>query len=71
MALSGAAAGGEPLPRIGPAPDFTLMSQEDQPLICDGDGPVMASRARYDQFLSDEAFETARGKRTTIRTKAR
>jgi len=35
---------------------------EDQPLLCDSDGPVPLARQRYDQFMSDEAFEAARGK---------
>ena len=47
------------------------MRHEDHPLICDGDGPVMASRARYDQFLSDEAFDKAKGKTIRINTRAR
>jgi phenylpropionate dioxygenase-like ring-hydroxylating dioxygenase large terminal subunit len=42
---------------------------EEQPLFCDGDVPVMVARARYDQFLSDEAFEKARGKVQRVKTK--
>ena len=47
------------------------MRHEDRPLICEGDGPVMVSRARYDQFLSDEAFEASRGKVVKVSTKGR
>lgn len=47
------------------------MRYEERPLICDGDGPVLVARARYDQFLSDEAFEKARGKVQRVTTKAR
>ena len=37
------------------------MRYEPQPLICDGDGPIPMARARYDLFLSDEAFERSKG----------
>jgi hypothetical protein len=45
------------------------MRYEDKPLMCDGDGPVPAARERYDRFMSDAAFEAAKGKRRVIRTK--
>ena len=47
------------------------MRHEDQPLICEGDGPVMVSRERYDQFLSDELFEKSKGKVVKVTTKGR
>ncbi len=47
------------------------MRYEEKPLICDGDGPVMVARARYDQFLSDEAFGKARGKVQKVNTKGK
>jgi 3-ketosteroid 9alpha-monooxygenase subunit A len=45
------------------------MRYEERPLMCDGDGPVPAARERYDQFMSDAAFEAAKGKKRVIRTK--
>jgi hypothetical protein len=39
---------------------------EPEPLMCDGDGPVPAARDRFDQFLSVDAFEKAKGKKRTF-----
>lgn len=47
------------------------MRYEPKPLMCDGDGPIMLARYRYDQFLSDEAFEKAKGKVRTLASKAK
>ena len=35
---------------------------EKEPLLCDSDGPVPLARLRYDQFMSDEAYQAAKGK---------
>jgi phenylpropionate dioxygenase-like ring-hydroxylating dioxygenase large terminal subunit len=42
---------------------------ETEPLMCDGDGPVPLARERYDQFMSMEAFDRAKGKKRTFHTK--
>ncbi len=45
------------------------MRNETDPLMCDGDGPVPLARERYDQFLSDAAFEAAKGTKRVIEAK--
>lgn len=44
---------------------------EAEPLMCDGDGPVPLARERYDQFLSNAAFEAGKGKKHRLETKPR
>ncbi len=45
------------------------MRYEPDPLMCEGDGPVPMARERYDQFMSNEAFEAAKGRVRKISTK--
>jgi phenylpropionate dioxygenase-like ring-hydroxylating dioxygenase large terminal subunit len=42
---------------------------EPEPLMCDGDGPVPMARERYDQFMSNAAFEAAKGRVRKMSTK--
>ena len=42
---------------------------EAEPLLCDSDGPIPMARERYDQFLSLEAFERAKGRKRTFQSK--
>jgi 3-ketosteroid 9alpha-monooxygenase subunit A len=45
------------------------MRYENRPLMCEGDGPVPAARERFDRFMSDAAYEAAKGQSRTVRTK--
>lgn len=45
------------------------LRHEDHPLMCEGDGPVPLARERYDQFMSNEAFEAAKSRVRKLSTK--